>query len=126
MSKSSCVDKPFQDDDHIYGDDWSSDDDDIYHGKLLLVYKFFFPLFPSLVTSYHVQLLKNHVNVGIMILVPVVLISSYYSQMLTLNLLSGRCRKPTVILGICFFCNFFFRKKAMQKFTKYSYFQDGN
>ncbi|NP_001364847.1 SH2 domain-containing protein [Caenorhabditis elegans] len=31
MSKSSCVDKPFQDDDHIYGDDWSSDDDDIYH-----------------------------------------------------------------------------------------------
>ncbi|UMM15990.1 hypothetical protein L5515_013195 [Caenorhabditis briggsae] len=31
MSKSSCVDKPFQDDDHIYGDDWSSDDDDIFH-----------------------------------------------------------------------------------------------
>ncbi|EFP06951.1 CRE-TAG-218 protein [Caenorhabditis remanei] len=31
MSKSSCVDKPFQDDDHIYGDDWSSDDDDVYH-----------------------------------------------------------------------------------------------
>uniref|UniRef100_A0A1I7T4D7 DH domain-containing protein n=1 Tax=Caenorhabditis tropicalis TaxID=1561998 RepID=A0A1I7T4D7_9PELO len=31
MSKSVCLDKTFQDDDHIYGDDWSSDDDDIYH-----------------------------------------------------------------------------------------------
>lgn len=34
MSKSMFAgEKMFQDDDHIYGDDWSSDDDDVYHGE---------------------------------------------------------------------------------------------
>ena len=52
MSKSSCVDKPFQDDDHIYGDDWSSDDDDVYHGKWFFDHFLKLIIFQTLLLSF--------------------------------------------------------------------------